>query len=346
MKRAFLLLALGVPTSLAGQSAITTVSSYVSADDGISSAPTLLGLNVARQRGWMAVRMGASIDAGSTFSSSSAAGSTRMKVLTGDLDAMIYLGSPSSTSAVVPYVLAGIGGRALSGATSESALNWGYGAGARAPISDRISFDGEVRYREPITAIDALGQSAGLEYRAGISLRLSGSRAPRRAPVPTAPIPRSVSAPIAADAGSAAAARLRVATRALDLADDFLGVRYTWGGNTPEQGFDCSGFIKYVFDRQGITLPRVSRDQARAGTPVPIDIAAFEPGDLIAFAPEPGAVVDHIAIYAGNGQIIHSSSSGKGVRFDDLYSQRGEWYRTHMVAVRRVIDTPLYFASE
>ena len=150
------------------------------------------------------------------------------------------------------------------------------------------------------------------------------SRAPSRVPPPSRVPSRAPSTVSAA--------------RVLRVADDYLGVRYTWGGNTPDEGFDCSGFVKFVFARQGIELPRVSRDQARAGTPVPLDIASFEPGDLIAFAPEPGATIDHIAIYAGNGQIIHSSSSGRGVRFDDLYSERGRWYRTHMVAVTRVID--------
>jgi cell wall-associated NlpC family hydrolase len=125
------------------------------------------------------------------------------------------------------------------------------------------------------------------------------------------------------------------AARVLQTADRYVGVPYVWGGNTPDGGFDCSGFTKYVFAKQGIQLPRTSREQARAGQGVPLDYAAFLPGDLLLFA-EPNEAVSHVAIYVGDGQIIHASSALGEVGYLELDGDRGAWYVQNMVAVRRL----------
>ena len=139
----------------------------------------------------------------------------------------------------------------------------------------------------------------------------SGRRTPAPAPRPTASAPRVIA-----------------------TAEDYLGVPYKWGGNAPNDGFDCSGYVKYVFARQGVQLPRTSREQARAGQPVTARVAALRQGDLMLFAER--STISHVAIYAGGGRIIHSSSSGGGVRYDDLGTRRGKWYVQHMVAARRL----------
>ena len=126
-----------------------------------------------------------------------------------------------------------------------------------------------------------------------------------------------------------------IASRVLSTADQYVGVRYTWGGNTPQSGFDCSGFTKYVFAKQGIQLPRTSREQARAGQSVPIDFGRMLPGDIMLFA-EPGEAVSHVAIYVGSGELIHSSSAYHGVNYLDLNTSRGDWYLQNLVAVRRL----------
>jgi len=125
------------------------------------------------------------------------------------------------------------------------------------------------------------------------------------------------------------------ATRVIGTAERYLGVPYKWGGSTPETGFDCSGYVKYVYGRQGVQLPRTSREQAGAGMKVTPRVASLRQGDLMLFA-EARKPISHVAIYAGDGRIIHSSSSGGGVRYDDLGTSRGQWYVQHMVAARRL----------
>lgn len=126
------------------------------------------------------------------------------------------------------------------------------------------------------------------------------------------------------------------AARVLQTADRYVGVPYVWGGNSPESGFDCSGFTKYVFAKQGIALPRTSREQARAGRGVALDYGAFEPGDILLFA-EPNEAISHVAIYVGDGRIIHASSARGEVGYLDLDGDRGAWYVQNMVAVRRLM---------
>ena len=143
-------------------------------------------------------------------------------------------------------------------------------------------------------------------------------RAPARARIPDSPPP------------SAAAARV------LRTGEQYLGVKYVWGGNTPSQGFDCSGFTKYVFAKYGIALPRTSREQAHAGMAVPADFRYLRPGDIMLFA-EPGQAISHVAIYAGDGRILHSSSSVGGVGYTDL-NTGSQWFVQYFVAARRLLQ--------
>lgn len=130
--------------------------------------------------------------------------------------------------------------------------------------------------------------------------------------------------------GSASAARL------LATAESHLGERYLYGGETPGIGFDCSGFVQYVFGKHSIGLPRTSRQQAGAGKALPRTVSTLRAGDLMLFSSK-GGRVDHVAIYAGNNRIIHSSAGAGGVIFDDLSSSRGKWFLARHVASRRVL---------
>lgn len=139
--------------------------------------------------------------------------------------------------------------------------------------------------------------------------------------------------PLPAPAPSSAAAAV------IPTAERYIGVKYTWGGTTPSGGFDCSGYVQYVFAKHGVKLPRTSRAQAFAGSRVPLDFESLRTGDLIMFAQggiDGGRAISHVAIYAGNRRIIHSSKSGQGVRYDNLMTARGQWYRDNAVVARRV----------
>ena len=136
-----------------------------------------------------------------------------------------------------------------------------------------------------------------------------------------------VAAKIAAPAASAG--------RVVPTAERYLGTPYRYGGTSPVTGFDCSGFVQYVFARNKVKLPRTSRQQAKVGKAMPRRFKSLSAGDLVMFA-EPGEPISHVAIYAGRNRIIHASSSGGAVRYDDLGTRRGKWFVDHMVAARRV----------
>ena len=100
--------------------------------------------------------------------------------------------------------------------------------------------------------------------------------------------------------------------RIVNYAIQFVGGRYVWGGNDPHTGADCSGFVKYVYSHvAGITLNRVSRDQARQGTK--IKSSEMRPGDLIFYTNSKGTI-NHVAMYIGNGQIVHAASRRSGIK--------------------------------
>jgi cell wall-associated NlpC family hydrolase len=112
---------------------------------------------------------------------------------------------------------------------------------------------------------------------------------------------------------------------AVDVAQQFLGTPYVWGGESPS-GFDCSGLVQYAYGRLGVSLPRVAADQARAGQPV-AGLAEARPGDLVAF----GNPVDHIGIYAGNGLMVVAPKTGDVVKVQAIYDEP--------TAIRRVLPT-------
>lgn len=122
--------------------------------------------------------------------------------------------------------------------------------------------------------------------------------------------------------------------RILESAYSYLGTPYRFGGTSPD-GFDCSGFVRQVFNENGIFLGRSSRDQAREG--IPVALSELKPGDLIFFnmRARNRHRIDHVGLYIGNGQFIHASSSrSKEITIDALESHL---YLRKFVGARRIL---------
>lgn len=114
-------------------------------------------------------------------------------------------------------------------------------------------------------------------------------------------------------------------TRVGQLARQLLGTPYVWGGTDPDKGLDCSGFVQWVMRQVGVSLPRISADQARAGRRV--DVGKLKIGDLIGWNnSKRNNGADHIAIYLGNGQIIEAPRPGLGVRIRTLDDDEGDMW--------------------
>lgn len=118
----------------------------------------------------------------------------------------------------------------------------------------------------------------------------------------------TVSSPVAGP-GSSAAVVSATRTAIVAYAKQFLGNPYVYGGTSLTNGADCSGFTQSVFAHFGITTGRSSRDQAAQGNE--ISMSAIQPGDLLFYAS--GSYINHVAIYIGDGKIIHSSNPTTGI---------------------------------
>jgi cell wall-associated NlpC family hydrolase len=121
----------------------------------------------------------------------------------------------------------------------------------------------------------------------------------------------------------------------LETAKEFLGVKYIWAASGPS-AFDCSGFTSYVYKKNGVTLPRNSRSQARVG--ISIDFDDLEKGDLVFFDTSKASTgkVNHVGIYLGNNKFIHASSGGDKVMITSFSKKK--FYKHRFLHGQRIID--------
>lgn len=119
----------------------------------------------------------------------------------------------------------------------------------------------------------------------------------------------------------------------VNFAKSYLGYKYRWGGSglttlNNNRGVDCSGFVQAVFSKYGVYLNRTSRDQAKQGTS--INSSQLKAGDLVFYGSK--SYINHVAIYIGNGRIVHASNKRDGIKISNVY------YRTPVKCVRVIND--------
>jgi cell wall-associated NlpC family hydrolase len=134
---------------------------------------------------------------------------------------------------------------------------------------------------------------------------------------------RSFTASAAKSVTIAAASAFDSAQDLAAAALDLIGIRYKWGGDTPRTGLDCSGLVRYVFQRvTGVTLPRTAKDMSRLGETVAL--TDLQPGDLVFFDTRRVAF-SHVGIYLGDNRFVHAPRRGREVEVATLDS--GFWQK-------------------
>jgi cell wall-associated NlpC family hydrolase len=118
----------------------------------------------------------------------------------------------------------------------------------------------------------------------------------------------------------------------VDTARSQIGVPYRAAGQSPDRGFDCSGFVQWVYARHGVRLPRRTDDQLHTGRPV--SKSDLRSGDLVFFMPSSRSASLHVGIFDGHGGFIHSPSPGGRVREESLLAP---YWRTTYYAANRVL---------
>jgi cell wall-associated NlpC family hydrolase len=340
---------LAVPVGLGAQVA-GGVGLFGSLENSAPITRTLGGLSLSVGTPYIALRGSGALGM-STLGTQTTVPSQGLSDLVWATNADLVLGPVNAGlgEGFMPYTFVGLGleSSAQPVQFTDAIRTWGYGGGLQLGLGHLLSVNGEARWRR----MAAMGTPAdsqfvrGIEYRVGIGFHFGGASR-SRSPVysrrtsstsssspPSAPLPSRTSRttwPVSTSTSASGAAR-----RVVPTAEQYIGVPYRYGGTSPRTGFDCSGFVQYVYGMQGVDLPRTSRQMAGSGVAIEPSTRSMAVGDLMLF--QQGGRISHVAIYAGNGRFIHSSSSGHGVRYDDLGTSRGRWFADHLVAARRVV---------
>lgn len=335
--RAYFVLLFLAPFVVQGQTQVS-LAAFASSNQALAGSAGMYGSGLGVHGGFLGLRVsGATSDPGDLFRASVDSAYGRQRAWTADADLLV------EPTRALPELAAALGGFRVGGLVGLGAQGMrdsagrsvftpvaSYGGMLSRPLGGTLVLESEARMRTPLRSGTSPGVgvfSRGWEYRVGFALSFGGGPRARAGSLPRIPTIPTIGRPGRSGGNTTAGA-------VLSTADRYVGTRYVYGGTTPD-GFDCSGFIQYVFRRHDVSLPRTSRQMASAGNRVAPSLALLRPGDLVFFAQR--SSIDHVAIYAGGNRIVHSSSSGRGVRYDDLSTPRGQWFVKRMVAARRVV---------
>ena len=238
-----------------------------------------------------------------------------------------------------PYLVAGLAGglHDVDGtrgpAGTVASWDWSAGLGYEWIPLSFFAVRGEGRWRT-----EHPGPERGLELSVGAAIRFRTGRAP---PQRSYTEEHRMAAPTPGHVVDLASARgvdhdkAELISRVVATATNAMGTPYQWGG-TNGSGFDCSGLIQYAYRQHGIQLPRTSREQALVGTEVEKRIDALAPGDILTFS-NSGTHVTHVALYVGEGKIIHSANGGVQLSVLSPTDSYGKWWWKRWVGARRVV---------
>ncbi len=245
-----------------------------------------------------------------------------------------------------PYAVAGAALAVQSSGSANVAAVWNAGIGLEYSPWSWLGLDVEANYFAEDLGLRGFWRLAesdrrGVAFAVRVSFRWGG---PPRVSGPEGAIesaspefyePASSTPRSSEPIGDVAMLRERVVETALAA----MGEPYRWGGTSTDGGFDCSGLVWYAYDTHGVSVPRTSRDQARAGVPLAANASALEPGDILLFA-ESGTRVTHVGLYVGNARFIHSTNSG-GVKVSRLSGSgdaNDRWWFARWIGARRVME--------
>jgi len=250
-----------------------------------------------------------------------------------------------------PYAIAGAGLGVRHSNGNPDAF-WTVGGGLTFRLFSVLALGAEVRYRVEDTGVRGFWKLAaddrkGLQAQARISFGIphggspgggdaGGAATPSPQPA-DAGLPPPGDAYDEAVAGGATEEVARVTASVVETALAAMGSPYAWGGSDGN-GFDCSGLIQYAYGQHGVILPRISRDQMRMGRALDRNVGALRPGDILGFSAGGTSQISHVGLYVGDGQFIHSSSTG--VKVSSLTATDGDtrWWRDRWVGARRVVE--------